>query len=211
MRNELENLCEAAASFHARGYAFGSTGNLSVTDGERVWVTPTGASLRRLTVDRLAEIDMQGKPLNGNKASKEYPFHLAAYRNSFSGARALVHLHSTWSVALSCLEELDAAEPLPVFTPYYLMRVAPLAVIPYLRPGSAELADAVGQAARAHDCVLMRNHGFLTLGATMDEAVDRAEELEETAKLFFLLRNEKLRYLTGAERSEIEQVFGRKK
>ncbi len=211
MRNELENLCEAAASFHARGYAFGSTGNLSVTDGERVWVTPTGASLRRLTVDRLAEIDMEGKPLNSNKASKEYPFHLAAYRKSFSNARALVHLHSTWTVALSCLEDLDAAEPMPVFTPYYLMRVAPLAVIPYLRPGSAELATAVGEAARAHDCVLMRNHGFLTLGTTMDEAVDRAEELEETAKLFFLLRNEKLRYLTEPERTEIHQVFGRKK
>lgn len=211
MRNELENLCEAAASFHARGYAFGSTGNLSVTDGERVWVTPTGASLRRLTVDRLAEIDMEGNLLNSNKASKEYPFHLAAYRNSFSNARALVHLHSTWTVALSCLEDLDAAEPMPVFTPYYLMRVAPLAVIPYLRPGSAELATAVGEAARAHDCVLMRNHGFLTLGTTMDEAVDRAEELEETAKLFFLLRNEKLRYLTEPERTEIHQVFGRKK
>jgi ribulose-5-phosphate 4-epimerase/fuculose-1-phosphate aldolase len=93
MQNELENLCEAAASFHARGYAFGSTGNLSVTDGERVWVTPTGASLRRLTVDRLAEIDMQGKPLNANKASKEYPFHLGrlpefVFRRAGAGASA---------------------------------------------------------------------------------------------------------------------------
>ena len=203
MQTEIENLCEAAASFHARGYAFGSTGNLSVSDGERVWISPTGASLRKLTPEKMAEIDMEGVALNGNKASKEYPFHLAAYRNSFSGARALVHLHSTWAVALSCLADL-------VFTPYYLMRVAPLAVIPYLRPGSAELAAAVGEAARGHDCVLMRNHGFLTLGKTMDEAVDRAEELEETAKLFFILRNEKLRLLTTTERAEIERVYGRK-
>jgi len=210
MEMEIENLCEAAASFHARGYAFGSTGNLSVSDGQRVWISPTGASLRRLRPEMMAEIDMDGVALNGNKASKEYPFHLAAYRNSSSGARALVHLHSTWSVALSCLEDLDAAAPMPVFTPYYLMRVAPLAVIPYLRPGSAELAEAVGEAARGHDCVLMRNHGFLTLGKSMDEAVDRAEELEETAKLFFLLRNEKLRLLTAAERAEIERVYGRK-
>jgi 3-dehydro-4-phosphotetronate decarboxylase len=211
MQKELESLCEAAASFHARGYAFGSTGNLSVFDGEQVWITPTGASLRKVTVEGLAVIGMDGAARNGNRASKEYPFHLAAYQESFSGARALVHLHSTWAVALSCLEDLDEAAPLPVFTPYYLMRVAPLAVIPYLRPGSAELAAAVGEAAKGHDCVLMRNHGFLTLGATMDEAVDRAEELEETAKLFFLLRNEKLRLLRESEREEIERVFGRKK
>ena len=210
MQTEIENLCEAAASFHARGYAFGSTGNLSVSDGERVWISPTGASLRKLTPEKMAEIDMEGVALNGNKASKEYPFHLAAYRNSFSGARALVHLHSTWAVALSCLADLDEDAPMPVFTPYYLMRVAPLAVIPYLRPGSAELAAAVGEAARGHDCVLMRNHGFLTLGKTMDEAVDRAEELEETAKLLFILRNEKLRLLTTTERAEIERVYGRK-
>ena len=210
MQTEIENLCEAAASFHARGYAFGSTGNLSVSDGERVWISPTGASLRKLTPEKMAEIDMEGVALNGHKASKEYPFHLAAYRNSFSGARALVHLHSTWAVALSCLADLDEEAPMPVFTPYYLMRVAPLAVIPYLRPGSAELAAAVGEAARGHDCVLMRNHGFLTLGKTMDEAVDRAEELEETAKLFFILRNEKLRLLTTTERAEIERVYGRK-
>ena len=210
MQTEIENLCEAAASFHARGYAFGSTGNLSVSDGERVWISPTGASLRKLTPEKMAEIDMEGVALNGNKASKEYPFHLAAYRNSFSGARALVHLHSTWAVALSCLADLDEEAPMPVFTPYYLMRGAPLAVIPYLRPGSAELAAAVGEAARGHDCVLMRNHGFLTLGKTMDEAVDRAEELEETAKLFFILRNEKLRLLTTTERAEIERVYGRK-
>ena len=210
MQTEIENLCEAAASFHARGYAFGSTGNLSVSDGERVWISPTGARLRKWTPEKMAEIDMEGVALNGNKASKEYPFHLAAYRNSFSGARALVHLHSTWAVALSCLADLDEEAPMPVFTPYYLMRVVPLAVIPYLRPGSAELAAAVGEAARGHDCVLMRNHGFLTLGKTMDEAVDRAEELEETAKLFFILRNEKLRLLTTTERAEIERVYGRK-
>ena len=112
MQVEIENLCEAA-SFPARGYAFGSTGNLSVSDGTRVWISPTGASLRRLTPGRMAEIDMDGVALNGNRASEEYPFHLAAYRNSFSAA--------------------------------------PLAVIPYLRPGSAEL------------------------GGTMDEAVERAE------------------------------------
>src|SRR5262245_31788750 len=128
--SELAALCDAAVSFHARGYAFGSTGNLSVREGDTVWITPTGQSLRHTTVDSLASINLHGKALNSNKASKEYPFHLAAYNAAGARARALVHLHSTWSVLLSCLDNLDERQPLPVFTPYYLMRVAPLAVVP---------------------------------------------------------------------------------
>ena len=200
---ELENLCEVAASFHARGYAFGSTGNLSVKIGADIWITPTGKSLRNLTPGMMACIDAEGNPLNGNKPSKEYPFHLAAYGAAGERAGALVHLHSTYAVALSCLQTPD----MPVITPYYLMRVAPLAVLPYFRPGSTELAGAIGDAAAQHNSILLRNHGLVCLGRTMDEAVDRAEELEETAKLTFLLRNELIRELTQPEREEIDRVF----
>jgi ribulose-5-phosphate 4-epimerase/fuculose-1-phosphate aldolase len=210
IKKELVALCDAAVSFHARGYAFGSTGNLSVRDGDTVWITPTGQSLRHTTVDSLAAIDLAGKPLNENKASKEYPFHLAAYAAAGDRARALVHLHSTWSVLLSCLDDLDEAQPLPVFTPYYLMRVAPLAVVPYCRPGSEDLAVVIGRAAEKSNCLLLRNHGVVALGRNMSEAVDRAEELEETCKLYFLSRNENLRMLTAAQRDEIERVFGGK-
>ena len=206
--SELEALCDAAVSFHARGYAFGSTGNLSVRDGDTVWITPTGQSLRHTTVDSLAAIDSGGVSQNANKPSKEFPFHLAAY--AASSARALVHLHSTWSVLLSCLDDLDEQQPLPVFTPYYLMRVAPLAVVPYCRPGSENLAAVIGEAAAKSNCLLLRNHGLVALGRSMSEAVDRAEELEETCKLYFLSRNEKLRLLTDAQRVEIQQVFGGK-
>jgi 3-dehydro-4-phosphotetronate decarboxylase len=204
---DLESLCESAASFFARGLAFGSTGNLSVRDENEVWITPTGASLRNLTPDRLACIDMQGIPHNHNQASKEYPFHLAAYRSAGARATALVHLHATHSVALSCLAELDPDHPVPVITPYYLMRVAPLAVIPYFRPGSPELAAAVGEAARDHDCILLRNHGLICLGGNMEEAVDRTDELEETAKLCLLLHGRETRALTQEEQDDIIRVF----
>ena len=207
MSDPLEHLCDIAASLHARGYAFGSTGNLSIRTGDRVSITPTGESLRALRPEMMAEIDLNGKPLNNNKPSKEYPFHLAAYRGAGERAAAIVHLHSTHSVALSCLEALDELDPLPVFTPYYLMRVAPLAVLPYFRPGSLDLATAVGAAATAHNSMLLRNHGLICLGATLDEAVDRAEELEETARLYFLLRGERIRHLTAEERAEIDRVF----
>lgn len=203
----LEQLCEIGASFFQRGYAFGSTGNLSLVLDGSVWITPTGGSLRNLSPERLARIDFDGNPLNSNKASKEFPFHLAAYKGAGGRARAIVHLHCTFATALSCLDTLDPADPLPVFTPYYLMRVAPLAVLPYFRPGSEGLAAAVGEAAVAHDSLLLRNHGVICLGSALEEAVDRTEELEETAKLWFLTRNEKLRLLTAAERADIERTF----
>jgi ribulose-5-phosphate 4-epimerase/fuculose-1-phosphate aldolase len=207
--SELEALCDAAVSFHARGYAFGSTGNLSVRDGDTVWITPTGQSLRHTRVESLAAIDRHGVPLNGNKPSKEFPFHLAAYAATGTRGHAIVHLHSTWSVMLSCLDDLDEDAPLPMFTPYYLMRVAPLAVVPYRRPGSDDLATVIAHGAERSNCLLLRNHGMVAIGRSMNEAVDRAEELEETCKLYFLSRNEKLRLLTATQREEIEKVFGK--
>jgi 3-dehydro-4-phosphotetronate decarboxylase len=199
----LETLCEIAASFYSRGLAFGSTGNLSLRDGADVWVTPTGRSLRNLLPSDLARIDLQGTPLNGNKASKESPFHLAAYRAAGDRAGAIVHLHCTYSTAMSCL----ASPEFPPITPYFHMRVAPLAVLPYFRPGSAELADTVGEAARSHNCMLLRNHGVICLGRTIEEAVDRTEELEETAKLLLLLRGRELQTLNEDQLAEIRRVF----
>jgi ribulose-5-phosphate 4-epimerase/fuculose-1-phosphate aldolase len=202
----LEQLCEAGASFYNRGYAFGSTGNLSVRDKERVWITPTGRSLKGLSPDQLACIDLQAAPLNENRASKEFPFHLAIYR-ARKDAGAIVHLHSTYSVALSCLESLDEQQPFPPITPYYFMRVAPLAVLPYFRPGSLALAESVEKAAPSHNCMLLRNHGLICTGSSLSEAVDRAEELEETARLYFILRGERVRHLSPEEIQELKQAF----
>lgn len=202
----LEQLCASAQDFYGRGYVFGSTGNLSVRFDGRVWITPTGLPLKGLTPARLAEIDLTGNTVNGNKPSKEYPFHLGIYRQR-PEARAIVHLHSTYAVALSCLAELEPEKPLPAITPYYFMRVAPLGIVPYYRPGSEELADAVEAKAAGHHSLLLLNHGLITSGAAWNEAVDRAEELEETAKLRFLLRGEKLRELNANEIEEIRRAF----
>jgi ribulose-5-phosphate 4-epimerase/fuculose-1-phosphate aldolase len=204
--NELDKLCEMGASFYNRGYAFGSTGNLSIRDGERIWISPTGRSLRNLCPEEFAVIDSEGAVLNDKRPSKESPFHLAAYRTAGSRAGAIVHLHSTHSVALSCLRDPIGAL-LPI-TPYFQMRVAPLAVVPYFRPGSPNLGTIVGEAAKEHNCMLLRNHGMTCFGRTLEEAVDRAEELEETAKLLFLLRGHDLQLLTWQQIEEIRQVFG---
>jgi ribulose-5-phosphate 4-epimerase/fuculose-1-phosphate aldolase len=206
MNNILEHLCEVADSFYQRGYAFGSTGNLSVRVENEIWITPTGKSLQGLTQEQLACLDLEGKSLNENRPSKEFPFHLAVYQRRVE-ARAIVHLHSIYSVALSCLESFDAEEPLPPLTPYYFMRVAPLMVLPYFRPGSDELAEAVSRAAPSHHCMLLRNHGTICSGANLNEAVDRTEELEQTARLYFILRGEQVRHLTTSEMEDIKEVF----
>jgi len=202
----LEDLCRTANSFFERGYAFGSTGNLSVREGEEVWVTPTGKPLCGLTPASLAKIDMEGRALNGASPSKEYPFHLAIYRRR-ADVSAIVHLHSTYAVALSCLDEIDESRPLPAITPYFFMRVAPLVVVPYFRPGSGDLAAAVGEAAGRGNTLLLRNHGLICVGETWNEAVDRTEEFEETAKLRFLLRGERVRELGEADLEELRQAF----
>jgi ribulose-5-phosphate 4-epimerase/fuculose-1-phosphate aldolase len=198
----LEQLCEVANSLYERGYAHGSTGNISVRVGGEVWVTPTGQSLRGLAPERLARIDMSGARLDENVPSKEHPFHTAIYRRR-DEARAVVHLHSTYAVALSCLETFEGDESLAPLTPYYFMRVAPLAVLPYFRPGSHGLAEAVESAAAAHHSMLLRNHGLICAGSTLAEAADRAEELEQTARLHFILRGEKTRALSPADVQEL--------
>lgn len=203
----LEDLCEVADSFYQRGYAHGSTGNISARVGGEVWITPTGQSLKGLRPDALACVDLAGVSRNENRASKEFPFHLAVYRQR-PEARAVVHLHSIYAVALSCLDSFDLDDALPPLTPYYFMRVAPLAVLPYFRPGSAGLAAAVEAAAPAHNSMLLRNHGLICVGASLGEAADRAEELEQTARLRFILRGEQVRQLTPEDVAELKAAFG---
>lgn len=194
----LEQLCETAASLFARGYAHGSTGNISVRLGDEVWITPTGQRLAGLAPSDLARLDLRGQQFNENRASKEHPFHTAIYRQR-TEARAIVHLHSTYAVALSCLESFESEDDLPPLTPYYFMRVAPLAVLPYFKPGSPDLARAIESVAAAHHSMLLRNHGLICAGASLSEASDRAEELEQTARLHFILRGEAVRALSPAD------------
>lgn len=205
----LERLCEVADSFYERGYAHGSTGNLSVRVGADIWLTPTGQPLKDLTPAQLACLDMAGASRNANRPSKEFPFHLAIYQ-ARADVGAVVHLHSTYAVALSCLADFAGDESLPPLTPYYFMRVAPLAVLPYFRPGSPDLARAVATAAPAHNSMLLSNHGLICAGANLNEAADRAEELEQTARLHFILRNEQVRSLSVTDVAELRRTFGPK-
>jgi len=186
-------------SLFNRGYTSGSGGNMSVRlDDGTLLATPTNSSLGRLDPSRISHVAADGTLLSGEKPSKECAFHRAIY-DARAQCRAVVHLHSTYATALSCLAGINPEDVLRPFTPYYVMKVAPLPLVPYYKPGSAELVSAVGAMAKRTGTMLLANHGAITTGETLEAAVNAAEELEETAKLFFLLRGSEVRYLTEEE------------
>jgi ribulose-5-phosphate 4-epimerase/fuculose-1-phosphate aldolase len=190
-----EEMCRLGASLFARGLTFGSAGNISVRLDVGWLMTPTNVSLGRLDPARLAKLDAAGNLVSGDAPTKETFLHRAMYEER-PQAGAVVHLHSTYSVAVSCLAEVDSADVLPPITAYYVMRVGRLPLVPYHPPGDMSLAEAVRRLAGKHHAVLLANHGPVVAGTSLDAAANAVEELEETAKLFLLLRGYKLRLLT---------------
>ena len=197
-----EEICLLGRSIFDRGLTHGSTGNVSAkTDGG--WIlTPTGSSLGRLDPARLSKLDWQGKLLAGDPPSKESFLHLAMYQERPSNG-AVVHLHSTHSVAVSILDDIDPRDVLPPLTAYYVMRVGRLPLLPYYPPGDKALAEAVGRAAGRHHALLLANHGPVVSGTSLATAADAIEELEATAKLWLLVHREHLRPLTSEQQQEI--------
>jgi len=202
--SEREAICAIGASIFARGLTAGSSGNISLRTEEGWLMTPTGSSLGRLDPACLSKLDDGGRLVSGDPPTKESFLHCVMYEER-PGAGAVVHLHSTHSVAVSCLAEIDPADVLPPITAYYVMRVGRLPLVPYFRPGDPALAEAVRDFAGKHHAVLLANHGPVVAGSDLDAAVNAIEELEETAKLYLLLRGAKTRYLTLAQVKELMQ------
>jgi len=203
--SERGELVAIARSLYQRGYTFGTAGNISVRVEGRVIVSPTNSSFGDLAEDDLAEVNWDGEALPGPQPSKEAHFHLAAYR-ARADARAVVHLHSCYATAVSCLEDLDLTDAMPVYTPYYAMRLPCLPVVSYYPPGDAALGPAVEAAAAKSPALLLRNHGSITIGRSLKEAGGLAEEIEEQAKLHFLLGS-RGRTLTPEQVAELRWRF----
>jgi ribulose-5-phosphate 4-epimerase/fuculose-1-phosphate aldolase len=202
-----EKLCACGHSLFARGLTFGTSGNLSVRLPEGGWLmTPTNISLGDLDPARLSHLDENGRVVSGDAPTKEAFLHLSMYRKR-PQCEAVVHLHSTHAVAVSCLCGLDASDCLPPLTAYYVMRIGRLPLIRYFPPGDQALAQEVEAMASTHHAVLLANHGPVVSGTSLDAAMSATEELEETAKLFLLLRGEKTSPLTTAQVEELRQRF----
>ena len=194
------------ASLFARGLTAGSSGNISVKLEDGYLFTPTNSCLGFLDAATLAKLDLAGKHVSGDRPTKELPLHFAFYE-ARAGARAVVHLHSTYATALSCLSDVDPEDALPPMTPYVVMRVGRVPVVPYTRPGSADVAPLIWAKAAAHAGILLGNHGPVVAGTSLEAAVFAIEELEEAAKLAILTSGFNIRYLDAAEIADLEETF----
>jgi ribulose-5-phosphate 4-epimerase/fuculose-1-phosphate aldolase len=201
-----ERICAIGRSIFERGLTFGSSGNISARV-ERGWLmTPTGVSLGELEPGRLALLDAAGRHIEGAPPTKETFLHLGMYRRR-TDAAAVVHLHSTYSVAVSVLVDLDPTDVIPPLTAYYVMRVGRLPLVPYFRPGDPALGPAVEALADRHRAVLLANHGPVVAGSSLAAARDAIEELEETAKLYLLLKDRTIRPLTPEQVQDLQDHF----
>lgn len=195
-------------SMFDRGLTAGSSGNISLRLPDGMLITPTNSCLGRLDPDRISKLDNQGDLVAGDQPSKEAFLHHSMYQ-SRPDEQAIVHLHSTHAVAVSCLADVDEdseGNVLPPITAYYVMRVGTLPLVPYFAPGDEKLAEAVERAAKL-SAVLLSNHGPIVAGKDLDAAVHSTEELEETAKLFLMLRGERTRFLNDQQVKELKARF----
>jgi ribulose-5-phosphate 4-epimerase/fuculose-1-phosphate aldolase len=198
-----DDIAKVGKSLFDRALTFGSTGNISarLSNGELL-MTPTNASLGSLEPARLSKFTAEGVHVGGDKPTKEAFLHQCMYcQQKQSGA--VVHLHSTYAVAVSILEDVDPEDVLPPLTAYYVMRVGKLPLVPYYPPGDTALAEAVAQKAATSHAVLLANHGPVVSGKTLFDAQYATEELEETAKLHLLLNGRRTRPLTEAQRDAL--------
>lgn len=203
-----DDICRLGRSLFERGLTPGSSGNISVRCEDGGWlVTPTNASLGWLDPARLSRLDHNGRLLSGDKPTKEVPLHTALYETRQT-AQAIVHLHSTHSVAISMLPEIDPRAALPPMTPYYMMKCGATALVPYYRPGDPAVADAIKGLAGQYSSVLLANHGPVVAGDSLEAAVYAMEELEETAKLYLLLRGLNPRHLSPDQVKDLVATFG---
>jgi ribulose-5-phosphate 4-epimerase/fuculose-1-phosphate aldolase len=202
-----EEICRFGRSLFERGLTPGSSGNISVRLDDGGWlVTPTNASLGFLDPANLARLNPEGRLIGGDNPTKEIPLHAALYE-SRTKARAVVHLHSTHAVAVTLLPEIDPKAALPPLTPYFLMKCGQVAMLPYFRPGDPAVADAIRGLAGRHSSVLLANHGPVVAGDTLEAAVFAMEELEETARLYLLLRGLNPRHLSPEQVRDLVQHF----
>ncbi|MBH67497.1 MAG: aldolase [Rhodospirillaceae bacterium] len=187
-----------AKSMFDRGLTFGSSGNISVRVNDGWLMTPTGASMGTIDPRKISKLNEDGLLVSGDPPTKESFLHLAMYEQR-PETKAVVHLHSTHSVAVSCLANIDPMNVLPPITAYYVMKIGTLPLIPYFPPGDINLAKAVREMASNHHAVLLANHGPVVAGKSLKDAVYATEELEETARLFLILKDQKTRYLNAAQ------------
>ena len=211
-----EEICRVGRSLFERGYVHATAGNISVRLDDGFLITPTDACLGFLDPARLARLDAQGQQTSGDRASKTIALHTriyAAARRFDASTACVIHTHGTHCVALTWTGTDD--ELLPALTPYFVMKVGHVPVIPYHRPGAPEAAEQVAQAIERLGtagtpirAVMLSRLGPNVWHDTPAAAMSVLEELEETARLRMLTQAARPEPLDAAQIDELRRVFG---
>ncbi len=202
-----EHVCLLAKSLFDRGLTGGSTGNISArTRDGGLLVSPTGTSFGRLDPARLSHFDPSGKQVSGDAPTKEMALHSAFYETR-STAGAVVHLHSCHSVALSMTPDVDADNFLPPLTPYAIMKLGKVKLLPFFMPGDPAMGEAVRGLAGKRAAVMLANHGPVVAGKDVEAACNAIEELEDTARLAMMLRGTRVASLTDQQVKDLVTRF----
>ncbi|MEM7642829.1 MAG: aldolase [Pseudomonadota bacterium] len=201
-----EQLCTLAASLYDRGLTHGSTGNISArTPDGGLLVSPTGSSFGRLDPARLARFDASGTHVGGDKPTKEIPLHTAFY-DTRASTGAVVHLHACHATALSLITE-PGEDFLPPLTPYAIMQLGRVELLPFFLPGDPAMGEAVRGLAGKRSAIMLANHGPVVAGRDVEAACNAIEELEATAKLALLTRGLNPRALTETQIAQVVTKF----
>ena len=203
---QRDQIVRLAKSMFERGLTFSSSGNISARVDDGWLMTPTGSTMGTLDPAKISKLDNDGEHISGDKPTKESFLHQVMYEKR-PGTGAVVHLHSTHSVAVSCLSDINKKNVLPPITAYYVMKIGTLPLIPYFPPGDLDLAKAVREMASNHHALLLANHGPVVAGKSLEDAVYAMEELEETAKLFLMLKNMNTSFLDDAQINDLKSRF----
>lgn len=202
-----QDIAKFAKSLYARGFSVGSAGNISTAVEDGFLITPTNSCLGFIDPERISKLDTNWRHIGGDAPSKEVFLHRAFY-DTRPGTGAVVHLHSTFATALSCMSDTDPDDCIPPLTPYVVMRVGDVKLIPYMAPGDEGLGDLIRELGGKYAAVLLGNHGPVVAGKDIFSAVYAAEELEETAKLQVLLRGSTKRLLSAGQVEALKLKFG---
>jgi len=210
LNSERLDICRVGKSLFDRGYAHSTAGNISVRTDIGFLITPSDACLGFLQPEQIALVDFDGKQVSGAPASKTLSLHQAIY-HADSSARCVIHTHSTHLVALTLQGSWKTDDILPPITPYYVMKVGHVPLVPYHRPGDPAVAKIVSTlitsaGAKPLRAVMIERLGPNVWHQSLASAMATLEELEETAKLW-LLSNRSVPALSDEQINELIARF----
>lgn len=207
MTTPTDDLIDAGARVAAAGISPGSSGNVSIRVDDVVYMSGTGTDLGRLVESDIAVVSRFGEPLRGAKPSKELSLHLAFYEKNPEHT-AVVHLHSPFAVAASCLEPWSEHSAIPPLTPYFVMRVGQTPLVPFRVPGDPDLAAQLLALPDLFRGALLANHGQIVSAPGLTAAVESAIELEEACRIMLLTDGKPRRLLPTGDVHALADRWG---